>query len=154
MRSTLSTSIFTYLMGLMLFTFLTGCAATPVSAPLHQETWTGEMTGMITGKVRLSAWQTDEQQGIRTVESKLNLIIESTAGGYGGGTMRGRLKGTIQNGRIEATIFGHAAVTDGYADVRGRFTGRISDHHGAGTWQVSADTYSLYFTGKWEIAKH
>ncbi len=153
MKSSLSKSIVTNLIFLMVFTFIMGCAATQLSTDQPHETWVGEMTGMVTGKLRLSAWRTDEKQDIQTVESKLNLIIESTAGGYGGGTMRGRLKGTIKDNRIEATIFGHAAVTDGYADVRGKLTGSISEGKGFGTWQITARTHSLYFNGEWAIAR-
>ncbi len=153
MRGALSKSNFTCLVVLLVFTVIMGCAATRVSTDRHQETWAGEMTGMVTGRLKLFTWQTVEKDNIKTVESRLNLIIESTAGGYGGGVMKGQLKGTIKNGRIDAVISGYATVADGSSDVRGRLTGILTESEGSGSWQITASVDSFSFNGKWTITK-
>lgn len=138
------------LLGIML---LAGCVTTETAPEGAKTLWVGEMTGMGEGEMKLNSWEVTGEGDVQEVNSQVLVKITSTAGGYGGGTLTGRLTGRIKDGLLEATFVGFARVSDGNASVHGRFIGTVSETQGFGTWDMTASGEGGRFTGEWSVQR-
>ena len=122
---------------------LSGCV-TPKPQPQPDagtDIWTGELTGVIPGGFKLTAWPKGGNQDFQIVKGSMNLKMTS----MGSGTAD--LNGTIKDGIIEAYISG---LVDSYY-FSGSIKGNISENRGTGTWIV--DTPDGKYEGKWTARK-
>jgi hypothetical protein len=128
-----------------------GCVATKESSSgVPKDTWTGEMTGMATAKLRLESWQADKAGSDTIIQGSVRIDFDSARGGVVDVTLRGRLTGRIKDGIMEAKFSGNAEGTT----CMGDFIGTMSETQGFGTWKIDGmDEEMLRFSGEWTLAK-
>ena len=128
-----------------------GCVATKEPSPgIPKDTWTGEMTGMATAKLRLESWQADKAGNVTFIQGSVRIDVESGSGGVEEVTLRGRLTGRNKDGLMEAKFSGTAEGTS----CVGEFIGTMSETQGFGTWKIDAfDEEALRLTGEWTLGK-
>jgi len=115
-----------------------GCASTQFVPDADTEKWIGKISGMAKGD-------------FYPVKGPFVMDLEKTAGGYGSVTVRGHMKGKVNNGIMKAKIFGDAQVEDTFYQISGEMIGTISKTQALGTWSVRhiEGTHS----GKWTAEK-
>lgn len=135
----------------VLYTFFWGCVATKEPSPgIPKDTWTGEMTGMATAKLRLESWQVSKAGSETIIQGSVRIDVDSARGGVQDVTLKGRLTGRIKDGLMEAKFSGTAEGTF----CVGNFIGTMSETQGFGTWKIDAfDEEGYRFTGEWTLGK-
>lgn len=128
-----------------------GCASTQLVPDADTDKWIGEISGMAEGDLELFIKQTQGQGDFYSVTGSCAISLETTAGGYGSGTVTGQMKGKIKNGIMKAKIYGHAQVEDGSSQISGKIIGTISKTQAFGTWSIGHIEGS--HSGKWTAEK-
>ena len=128
-----------------------GCASTQLVPDADTDKWIGKISGMAEGDLELFIKQTQDQGGFYPVKGPFVMNLSRTAGGYGNVTVRGRMKGKVKKGIMEAKIFGDAQVEDTFYRISGEMRGTISKTQAFGTWKIRhiEGTHS----GKWTAEK-
>ena len=136
---------------LILVLSILGCAATQFVPDADTEKWIGKISGMAKGDLELFIKQTQGQGDFYSVKGPFVMDLEKTAGGYGSVTVRGHMKGKVNNGIMKAKIFGDAQVEDTFYQISGEMIGTISKTQAFGTWSLRhiEGTHS----GKWTAEK-
>ena len=135
----------------LLASIVLGCAANTPMPNVQYQTWTGHVTGMITGPMTatLQIAQTDDREGF--VAGKVEITVEATSGGFGKGEIKGTLTGTNDDGNLDADFKGQAFVSDGSAPIYGGLTGTLSDDSGRGKWHMRTSTAAGNLAGDWTL---
>ena len=128
-----------------------GCASTQLVTDADTEKWIGKISGMAEGDLELFIKQTQGQGNFYSVTGPFVMNLKTTAGGYGGGTVTGHMKGKIESGIMKAKISGHAQVEDGSSQISGELVGTISRTQAFGTWRIRHIEGS--HSGKWTAEK-
>ena len=77
--------------------------------------------------------------------------LGTTAGGYASVTIRGRIKGAIENGRLKTKLSGSVDVEGALYRIAGEMTGSITGASASGTWKIKH--LEGMHTGKWVAEK-
>ena len=151
MKTRSSTALYPVVISVVLCTLFWGCVTTQESSSgVPKNTWTGEMTGMATAKLVLESWQDDKSGSETVIKGSIRIEVDSARGGVQDMTVRGRLKGRIKDGLMEAQFSGTAEGTTCIGD----FIGTMSETQGFGTWKIDAmDEEALRFTGDWTLER-
>ncbi len=128
-----------------------GCASTQFVPDADSEKWIGKISGMAKGDLELFIKQTHGQDDFYSVTGPFVMNLETTAGGYGSVTVKGLVKGKINNGSMKSNIFGDAQVEDTFYQISGKMIGTISKTQAFGTWKI-AHIEGLH-SGKWTAKK-
>jgi hypothetical protein len=114
------------------------------------EEWVGTVSGMAEGDLTLIVSQM-KGDGEAPVTGNLSMDLAKTAGAHGSGKVTARIRGTLVNGILEATLSGRVVVTEGASRIRGRMTGTFSESTASGKWSFShvAGVHS----GTWHATK-
>ncbi|MCP4372364.1 MAG: hypothetical protein GY797_30305 [Deltaproteobacteria bacterium] len=128
-----------------------GCASTQFVPDPDSEKWIGQISGMAKGNLELFIKQTQGQDDLYSVAGLFVMNIETTAGGYGSVTARGRINGKIKNETMKAKIFGDAQVEGTFYQISGKMIGTISKTQAFGTWKIT-HIEGLH-SGKWTAKK-
>jgi len=145
---------FTFILTLFVFAaflFLNSCVSTNQYSQTS-DVWNGTITGEAIGKIKIFLHDDNGGTGTKTISGEITAKI-SSANQYGGGSMRGRLSGTIKNKIVTGKIFGDVSVSDGDSPIAGNFSGELSESSGSGEWFVSASLDLARFKGKWTLEK-
>ena len=135
----------------LLVSIVLGCAVKPQIANVPHQTWTGHVSGMITGPMTaiLQIAQTDEHEGF--IAEEVEITVEATSGGFGEGEIKGTLTGTNDDGNLDADFKGQVFVSDGSAPIYGGLTGTLSDDSGRGKWHMRTSTAAGNLSGDWTM---
>lgn len=131
----------------IVLTTASGCVSTQTASQADAEKWTGKLSGMVEGDFELFIHRAEDQVNDFPISGRFEAELDSTAGGYGGGTLSCRLNGVIRNGNLKSTLSGFVKVDEGSSQISGKMTGTISDTHASGTWIISHVEGS--HSGKW-----
>jgi len=115
------------------------------------EKWIGKISGMAKGNFELFIKQTQGQGNLYYVSGPFVMNLGTTAGGYGGATVTGSIKGKIKNEIMKTNIFGNAQVEDSFYQISGEMIGTISKTLAFGTWTIR-HIEGLH-SGKWTAEK-
>jgi len=144
-------SIFKFFI-VLFFLFLAGCVSIEKSSQTS-DVWTGNITGMAEGKIKLFVLDVKDGTGVKKVESKIFVTI-TNADNEDIGDMVGTLSGKIENNILNADITGHAYVLRAKGRINGGFTGEMSETRGSGEWTIIVSAKgNPKFTGKWTLEK-
>ncbi len=133
--------------------FLSACVgsmATYHKSNSEPEIWTGDISGMVTGDIKIETWEMEDSAGNQKTENKIIAKNFRSIDGHSG-RMQGVLSGLITDGKSEGSFFGDAVAIDGNASLRGVFVGNFSNMTGKGTYRITADRGSKIYTGKWTL---
>jgi hypothetical protein len=130
-----------------------GCATYPPLADVEHQSWSGHVSGMITGPMTLALQIGHTEDRQQPVAGKLEITIENTSGGFGSGKLKSTLTGTIDDGNLDAELKGQAFVSDGSAPIVGTLTGRLSGDSGRGKWLVRTPTVAGNLSGNWTLQR-
>ena len=136
--------------------FLSGCVSTQPEQGTDGEPWVGKLTGMVDAELKLFFSRFEEEKDVYLVKGTFEGDIARVSGGYGSGTMKGKIEGKVKDGIFNVRIWGHANVTAGSATLDGKMIGTLSKTQAFGTWNIIArDTEgTLYqFSGEWSAEK-
>ena len=134
--------------------FLSGCASTQSEQGTDWEPWVGELTGMIEADLKMFFSRFEEEQDAYLVKGSFVGDIASVSGGYGSGTMNGKIEGKVKDGIFNVRMWGNASVTGGLATINGKMIGTLSKTQAFGTWNIDAQAEELYrFSGEWRAEK-
>lgn len=152
------TSLFLKLAILFILSFtlfyLSGCASTQVEQSTDREPWFGTFTGMIEADLKMFFSRSDEAEEVYFVKGAFSGVIETVAGGYGGGDMNGTVKGKIKDGIVDFRINGSATGDWGSVPISGKMIGTLSKAQAFGKWNISAQAETqYYFSGEWSAEK-
>jgi hypothetical protein len=135
--------------------FLSGCASTQVEQGADWEPWVGEFTGMVDADLKMFFSRLEEEKDVYLVKGTFEGDIGRVSGGYGSGTMKGKIEGKVKDGIFNVRMWGHANVSDGAATIGGKMIGTLSKTQAFGTWNINArdadDVYNL--SGEWSAEK-
>jgi len=148
--------IFTSRRFFLLFTLIVvlsilGCASTQFVPDADTEKWIGKISGMAKGDLEFFIKQTQGQGDFHSVTGPFVMNLGSTAGGYGGATVTGLMKGKVKNGIMKTKFFGEAEVEDTFYRISGEMIGTISKTQASGTWRIRHVEGS--HSGKWTAEK-
>jgi hypothetical protein len=124
------------------------CGSSKKTTPA--QIWTGEMTGMFVGTMKLKVWQDENKKGEMIIQSKVKVKLESTRG-HGSGYAQGTINGKIKDGLLKAMFNGTAHVAQGSRPFRGKMIGTLSDSQGLGTYDLNTSVGQ--YTGEWTMEK-
>jgi hypothetical protein len=135
--------------------YLSGCASTQTEQGTDWEPWNGELTGMIDADLKMLFSRIEEQKDVYLVKGIFEGDIGRVSGGYGSGTMNGKIEGKVKDGIFTVRMWGHARVDEGSAAIGGEMIGTLSKTQAFGTWTINArdDEDSYKFTGEWSAKK-
>ena len=141
-------SFFFCLIGLFLFTVNVMGTQPVKNTPM--QTWKGEITGMVIGEWTANILKVKNSQSELTVESRVKMALKNVAG-YGGASLKGRIKGKIKDGLFQADFSGSASHSEGQSMVSGSFIGTLSETQGFGSYRLNGD--GEQFNGEWTLQK-
>jgi len=143
--------VFFFLFALIVVFSILGCASTQLLPDADTDKWIGKITGMAKGDLELFIKQTQGQGDLHSVTGPFVMNLGTTAGGYGNVTVRGRMKGKVNNESMKAKIYGEAQVEDSFYQIFGDIIGTVSKTQASGTWTIRhvEGTHS----GKWTAGK-
>jgi hypothetical protein len=97
----------------------------------------------------------EEEEDVYLVKGTFEGDIGSVSGGYGSGTMKGKIEGKVKDGIFNVRFSGHANVTGGLATIDGKMIGTLSKTQAFGTWIIVArdDERTYEFSGEWSAKK-
>lgn len=130
---------------------INGCATVGTSHEADSEKWIGKMSGMAKGKLELFVAQTRGRGEKYSVKGPFTMKLGTTAGGSGSVTIRGRIKGAIENGRLKTKLFGSVDVEGALYRIAGEMTGSISGSAASGAWKIKH--LEGMHSGKWVAEK-
>jgi hypothetical protein len=150
-RLILNSKCYCLLTTLIVALYILGCASTQFVPDPDSEKWIGKISGMAKGNLELFIKQTQGQNDLYSVAGLFVMDMETTAGGYGSVTARGRINGKIKNGTMKAKIFGDAQVEGTFYQISGEMIGNISKTQASGTWKIRH--IEGVNSGKWTAVK-
>ena len=135
--------------------FLSGCASMQAEQGTEREPWVGEFTGMVEADLKMYFSRIEKKKDVYLVKGSFKGDISEISGGYGSGTMKAKIEGTVKDGIFNLRMWGQAGVSDGQAFIDGQMIGTLSKTQAFGTWIIQArdDEGTYDFTGEWSARK-